>query len=154
MKLNYFIIPLITVLAALSGSWLTSSGMSWYKKIIIPSLAPSGSIIGAVWTIIFILSAISALIVWNKSPHDGRFWWIIGIFILNAILNVLWSYLFFNRHLIGSAILEAAALGVTACILIVLIRPISQGASLLLVPYAGWTIFATYLNYLIWNLNK
>lgn len=154
MRLNHVIIPIVTILVAWSGSLLTSAGMSWYKSINIPVWSPPGSVIGAVWTTIFFLSTISALIVWNKSSHDRRFRWIIGIFILNAMLNVFWSYLFFSQHLIGSAIFEAAALGLTAYVLIVLIWPVSRGASLLLVPYAGWTTFATYLTYLIWTLNR
>jgi len=104
MKPNYIIIPVITILTAAIGSWLTSGGMNWYKTVNFPSWTPPGSVIGLVWTVIFILSAISALMVWNQAAHDNRLWWIAAIFIANAVLNILWSYLFFNRHLIGPAV--------------------------------------------------
>jgi len=96
MKPNYIIIPLITVFVSLLGGWLTSSGMSWYKSINLPSWTPPGSIIGLVWTILFILATISALIVWNSLAGKNNFSLIIAIFILNSILNFGWSWLFFN----------------------------------------------------------
>lgn len=159
MKLNYIIIPLITVLVAVGGSWLTSSGIDsgWYDSIVKPSWTPAGSVIGTVWTILFILTTISALIVWNASINSAqvrRWKWIITIFLVNAGLNVFWSFLFFNQHLIGPAIWEAGLLGATVIALAVLIWPISRWASVLLIPYAGWTAFAAYLTYSIWLLNK
>ena len=153
MKLNYFLIPLATIAVAVFGSILTSGDMAWYKTIKIPSWAPPGALIGAVWTTIFILTAISALIVWNRAQHAGVFWWIAAIFIANGILNVFWSYLFFNQHLLYAAGWEAALLGASVLALIILIWPISRLASSLLLPYAGWVSFATYLTFLISNFN-
>lgn len=156
MKLNYIVIPLITVVVAWVGSLFTSSGINsgWYDSIVKPSWTPPGALIGAVWTVLFILAAISALIVWNKAKRNSWFWWVIGVFVINAVLNVLWSFLFFGEHLIGTAIWEAALLGATVVALIILIWPISRLASLLLVPYAGWVAFATYLTYTVSILNK
>lgn len=154
MKLNYIVIPLITFLTALSGSLLTSGGMKWYKSIKLPSWTPAGSVIGAVWTILFILAAICALIVWNKFPHDGRWQLIVAIFILNAILNVFWSFLFFNQHWLGVAAFESAALGLSVLALVILIWPGSVLAASLLIPYAAWVGFATFLTYTVWTLNK
>jgi tryptophan-rich sensory protein len=156
MKWNYLIIPLVTVLVSVIGGQFTSggTGSGWYGAIVNPSWTPPGSVIGAVWTVIFILTTISALIVWNRVPRDTRFWWIVGILLLNAVLNVLWSYLFFDRHLMGWAVLEAAALDLTVIALMVLIWPLSRIASLLLLPYAGWVAFATYLTHAVWSLNR
>lgn len=153
MKLSYIIIPLITLATALLGSRLTSSGMDWYKTINLPAWTPAGSIIGAVWTVLFVLATISALIIWNRSAHDTRFWWIVAIFVANAILNAGWSWLFFNQHLLGLAIFEAALLGASILALIILIWPSSRLAAALLVPYAAWVAFATFLTYKIWSLN-
>ncbi len=157
MKPNYIIIPLITILTSVTGSFFTSQGMDWYKTINLPAWTPEGSFIGGVWTTIFILTTISALIVWNKSsktPFNKRLRRIIIIFIANAALNVFWSFLFFTSHLIGLAVLEAVLLDISVIILIILIWPISKLASILLLPYAGWVAFATYLTYVIWTLNK
>jgi len=154
MKLNYVIIPLITLGVSWLGGRLTSGGMNWYQTIKLPAWTPPGSVIGFAWTTIFILSTISALIVWNRVSHQGRFWWIIIIFLINAGLNLGWSWLFFNQHLIGPAVWEAGLLGLSVVVLIILIWPFSRLAAWLLVPYGGWVIFATYLTYLIWALNR
>jgi len=155
MKLNYIVIPLITILVAVLGNLFTSSGIDsgWYDSITKPAWTPAGSIIGAVWTLLFILATISALIVWNKAPRSRRFWWIVGVFLINAVLNVFWSFLFFNQHLLGAAIWEAGLLGLSVVALVVLIWPISRLASALLIPYAAWVFFAAYLTYSIWALN-
>ncbi|MDD5146563.1 MAG: tryptophan-rich sensory protein [Candidatus Pacebacteria bacterium] len=153
MKINDIIIVLIVVAVALIGSWLTSGGMNWYNTLILPSITPPGFFIGAVWTIIFILSAISAIIFWNKSERNNRLKWVAALFIFNAFLNVFWSLLFFNQHLISASIIEMIILELTVLALLVLIWPVSKLASALLTPYAVWVVFATYLAYSIWLLN-
>jgi len=156
MRLNYIIIPLVAFLTALSGSLLTSRAMDWYKSITKPSWTPAGSVIGTVWTILFILGTISALIVFNsalRAENIGRFKWIIAIFIINAILNVGWSWLFFGQHLLGLAVAEAALLGLSVVALVILIWPVSILAASLLIPYAAWVFFATFLTYKVWSLN-
>ena len=171
MKSNYIIIPLAVLFAALTGSNVTSNGMEWYATINLPSFTPSGATIGSVWTVIFILAAVSALIVWNNKPglmSIVKGWiglgsdlpaplrrrFIMMVFVLNAVLNVLWSVIFFGAHNIGVAVVEAAVLGASVVILMVLIWPVSKLASWLLAPYAVWVGFATYLTYCVWVLNK
>jgi len=154
MRLNYFIIPLITVAVAAAGSYFTGSGMDWYKTIKLEPWTPSGAVIGSVWTTIFILTAASALIVWNRATGGGRMRLVAAAFAVNAVLNVLWSLLFFRLHLMGAAALEAAFLGASVVLLGVLIWPISRPAAILLVPYAGWVFFATYVAYATWLLNR
>ena len=154
MKMSFIFIPLTVFGVAAFGSWLTGGGMEWYKTINLPAFTPPGSVIGAVWTIIFILTAISALIFWQKAPRDKRFSWAATFFILNGALNIFWSYLFFNRHWLGAAVWEAGILDLSVIVLIILIWPVSRLASTLLMPYAVWTTFATYLTYVIWSLNK
>ncbi len=153
MKLNYIVIPLITILVSFLGSSITTRGMEWYGGINLPSWTPSGGVIGGAWTIIFILSTISALLIWNTADRSSKFWWIIGIFLLNILLNILWSYIFFGVHQLGLATIEAGVLGLSVLVLIFLSWPISKIASVFLMPYAAWVIFATHLTYVVWTLN-
>jgi tryptophan-rich sensory protein len=154
IKKSFIFIPLAVFAVAILGNWFTRGGMDWYQAINLPSFTPPGYVIGAVWTIIFILTAISAIIFWGKAPRDGRFWWVSGFFILNGLLNIFWSYLFFNRHWLGAAVWEAGILDLSVVILIILIWPVSRTAAVLLLPYTLWTTFATYLTYVIWSLNR
>jgi len=154
MKINYIVIPLITVATSVIGSVITGRGMDWYKTIKLPAWTPPGSFIGAVWTVLFVLATISALIFWSKHQSLQSRQLITALFIVNAIANVGWSYLFFGEHLIKPAIIEAGFLGLTCVALIVALWPISTAAALLIVPYAAWVGFATYLTYVIWSLNR
>lgn len=152
-KFNYLIIPFIVFAVAWAGNILTRKGMDWYKTINLPDWTPSGMVIGSVWTGIFILSALALLIVWNSKKRNGSFWWIILLFTINAGLNLFWSELFFAYQKIGLALLDAVFLEVTVLSLIGLTSRFTPVASLLLIPYAGWVIFAIYLNYKIWMVN-
>ncbi len=154
MKINYLLIPFVAFATAVLGNYYAADGMIWYAGLNLPGWTPSGGVIGAVWTVIFIFSALSALVVWNTMEFDGGALWIFALFLLNAALNVLWSVLFFKLNYLGPAVVEAATLCLTVLILILAIRPISAVASALLLPYAAWTAFATYLAYNVWTLNR
>lgn len=154
IRISYVVIALITLAVAALGSFFTSKGMAWYQTIALPEWTPDGGVIGAVWTIIFILTAVSAMIVWRKGDRaDWKFTHSIRFFALNAILNAMWSLVFFTMHWIGTAVWVAALLALTVYLLIFMIWSISRTASLLLVPYALWATFATFLTYRVFLLN-
>lgn len=152
--MRFILIPLAVVAVAISGALLTSGGMVWYKTINLPSFTPPGIAISLVWTAIFILTTISAFIFWEKVPRGKLLTWTAAVFVLNGLLNIFWSFLFFNRHWLGAAIWEAGALDLSVIALIILIWPVSRAAAILLLPYTAWTTFATYLTYVVWSLNR
>jgi tryptophan-rich sensory protein len=152
IKTNYIVIPLITIAVAGVGSWLTSMGMDWYDNLNLPAIAPAGSFIGLVWTVIFILSTISAIMFWN-APRGKNFKIIVGLFLSNAVLNVLWSFLFFTLHIFWWSIFEMIILNVVNLSLIILLYKNYRKSSLLLIPYFLWVTFATYLAYTVAVLN-
>jgi tryptophan-rich sensory protein len=164
-KPNYIVIPLITVVVILLGSLFNSFGMQWYEtQLVRPDLTPPNYAFPIAWNIIFLCTTISALMVWNKPQFEERylvifkrkahdFKLIIGLFIANAVLNVLWSLLFFSFRLIYIALFEMLFLEATIILLVILIWKHSKIASLLLLPYLLWVGFATYLTYMINILN-
>ena len=154
MKPNYLLIPLATVVTALGGSWITDRGMNWYRAINLPAWTPAGSIIGAVWTVLFVLATIAALLIYNLIPKGKKRRQIMWAFLANAVLNVLWSGLFFGWHLSGWAIIEAMVLALSVLVLIILIWPKSKAAAVMLMPYFAWVCFAAHLTYSVWLLNK
>ncbi len=155
MYLSYFIIPIVAVLvSAIGGRLTTSSVRTWYKTIRKPRWTPPGSVIGAVWTVLYILAALSALLVWNLPDGAPVPLAVASLFVLNAVVNVAWSWVFFSRHRIGPAIWVCLFLDLTIVLLIWLIAPLSPLAAWLLVPYAIWVTFASYLNYRVWAMNQ
>ena len=148
------LVVFITLATALVGSFFSSSGMPWYDSALVqPSSTPPKWVFPIAWNIIFLCTAASAIILWSKPLSPGRRRWIFGLFALNAVLNVLWSYLFFSLHKIGPAFGEMLLLEVTVLSLMILAWKPSKLASLLLLPYLGWIAFATYLTSLIYQLN-
>ncbi len=153
MRIVYFVIPAIAFATAFIGGRITDSGMGWYQTITLPDWTPPGRVIGGVWTLIYMLTSISAILVWVRFPRGRRFWWIMSLFVINALLNVGWSALFFGVHLMALAAWEAALLGATVLALIILIVPRDRVAAALLLPYFLWVCFATYLNAVIAGMN-
>lgn len=152
--IHYIISPLFYIGIAFSGRMFTDQGVTdWYPEIIKPSYTLPGSFIGVVWTIIFILSAISLILFINRGKGSKIFWPVIGLFALNGIVNVAWSYIFFTKHLIGLAVIDALIILITVGMMIVLVRPYSKASSGLLMPYFLWVLFASYLTYDIYTLN-
>lgn len=155
MKPNYIIIPLAVVAVSVIGGMFTSVGIDsgWYGSIVKPDWTPPGSVIGSVWTVIFMLTAGSALIVWNKGKCDSRITYAMIAYAVNGILNLGWSYVFFVSHRLDLAVFEAAFLAVSVVVIMALVWGRSRLAALMLLPYFGWVSFATYLTYTIWRLN-
>lgn len=162
---HYIVIPLIVVAVALIGSALTSAGMDWYDTITKPALNPPNWAFPIAWNIIFIATAASAIIFWNKAIKRKVLWfefykslseksiWITILFLSNAILNILWSFLFFTQHLILASLIEMIFLEASIIALIIMLRPMSRISAYLLLPYALWVGFATYLTYTIYAVN-
>jgi tryptophan-rich sensory protein len=155
MHLSYFVIPIVAVLVSAIGGRLTvASVRTWYMTIAKPRWTPPGRVIGAVWTVLYILAALSALLVWNLPGGVPVPLAVATLFVLNAVVNVLWSWVFFSRHHVGAAIWVCLFLDLTIVLLIWLIAPLSPLAAWLLVPYAAWVTFASYLNYRVWAMNR
>jgi tryptophan-rich sensory protein len=75
------------------------------------------------------------------------------MWIVQLVLNAAWSFLFFNRHAIGLALIEIIILWLAILLTIILFARIRKVAAWLLVPYISWVSFATILTYTIWKLN-
>lgn len=153
-KTNYAIILAITILTSVFGRYFTRSGMDWYQTIMLPNFVPPKWVFGVVWQAIFILTTIAALGVYNNFTKKQNRSFILALFGINAILNPLWSYLFFYNHMIGYSVACAAILTAVVYVKLFLIYKTSPKVAYLLVPYAVWGTFAVYMNYVIWYMNS
>ncbi len=153
VKPNYFFIPLFVIITASAASYFADIGQAWYKTIALPDYTPSGSLMVAAWTIIFVLSTISLLIIWNKHSSEKKFGLIISLFILNALFVVGWNVLFFSHQQLGLAFFLALLIVANLPFFIILIWRVSPLASYLLIPYSLYVIFSTVLTYNVWMIN-
>ena len=143
------------ILTSTIGALISAKGVnSWYKTLSLPSWTPSGTVIGIVWTIIFLMLAAAMLIV---SPIirqlDTSNTLLLVIFYLSCLLNIYWCFLFFASHKMILAIYESVLLSLSVLCLAILLYPVSAESSFLLLPYFFWVCFATKLSYSVWELN-
>ena len=153
VKPNYFFIPLFVIITASAASYFAEAGRAWYKTINLPDWTPSGSIMVLAWTIIFILSSSSLLIIWNRYASERNFRVIIILFVLNAFFIVGWNILFFSHQQLGLAFFQAILLMANLVLLIFLIWRFSPLSAYLLIPYSLYVMFSTVLSFNVWLIN-
>ena len=125
----------------------------WYAGLAKPPLTPPNGVFGPAWTVLYGLMAYAIWRVLRAEPGLRRTAALRWLYVQLA-LNALWSWLFFGLRnpLLGA--LDIVPL--LACVLVAIaaVRRVDRLAAALLVPYAAWTTFATYLNLGIWWLNR
>lgn len=149
----------VSILIALGvgglSAFLTRNGMDVYANINQPSLAPPGFIFPIVWTILFTLMGISSAIVFkNYDEKPDEVYSALKVYSLQLIVNFFWSIIFFNMQAYLFAFIWLILLLILIVIMIIEFKKVSNVAAYLQTPYLLWVIFATYLTYMIYILNK
>ncbi len=144
----------ITQCAGIIGSLFTSSAIpTWYATLVKPELNPPSWVFGPVWTTLYLLMGISAFLVWQRGWERRDVRRALSVYIVQLVLNALWSIVFFGMQSPGGALVTIAALFVSIVWTMVVFYRISRPAAYLLIPYILWVGFASYLNYAIYVLN-
>jgi translocator protein len=144
----------LTLCFAVTAASFTIAAHSagWYAGLIKPPLNPPGWMTAPASIVLTALMAISAWLVWRTRPSVCR---VKGLRLFAVMLwfNLLWSWIFFSRHQIGTALVDLVVLLVAVLLTIVNFMKVSRTAAWLLVPYLAWVAFAIYLNLAFWRLN-
>lgn len=118
---------------------------TWYKNLIQPPFNPPNSIFMPVWSIIYITIFVSLLTyIFTKSTISKKNGYI--FFIIQLILNFLWSPTFFYLKNIGIALIVIIFLDIFVIMTARKFYSVSKLAGITLIPYLLWILFATYLN--------
>jgi len=125
---------------------------TWYAGLVKPPLNPPNQVFGPVWTVLYILMAVAAWIVWKTRPSACRTRGL-RLFLVQLGLNFLWTWIFFGTHQIMTAFIDLLALWAAILLTLLTFKKMSTTAAWLLVPYLAWVTFAGYLNITIWHLN-
>lgn len=134
------------------GALMTDLG-TWYEQLKQPSWKPPDWLFGPVWTTVFALTAAAGVLAWERATTHSARLWLIGAFVLNGALNVLWSLLFFRLRRPDWALAEVAFLWLSIALLIVVAGRHARLARWLLLPYLLWVSFAAVLNLALVRLN-
>ncbi|WP_297722448.1 TspO/MBR family protein [Limnohabitans sp. Rim8] len=134
-----------SLLVASVGASLTEIG-PWYLALKQPSWKPPDFAFGIIWSAIFTLCAFSGWGAWQVSKTSAQKFRIAFLFALNSLLNILWSWLYFNQHRPDWAMTELYFLWASVLLLIAGLWRMSKISSALLVPYLVWVTTAGFLN--------
>lgn len=129
---------------AIGGSF-TGDGVpsEWYMELNKAPWTPPGWVFGLAWTTIMICFSFYMAYLWPsiESKND-----VIGLFILQWVLNVSWNPLFFFLHNVITALICISLLTFLIAFILYKYWPTLKVKSTLILPYFIWLLIATSLN--------
>ena len=148
MNLSFLIVILPLIIGFMIGFFTRPD--EWFKKLKKPVLNPPSYIFSIAWFILYILIGVSYYLALKDKSY---IYWIIPI--IHLILNFSYTPLIFvYRKLLESAFIVLLTL-ITLIIVMILFYSYKKYVSFyLLIPYLLWLIFANYLAWNIYHLNK
>jgi tryptophan-rich sensory protein len=148
-----FIVPTVVLLGFLSGKVAgTGPGNPWFDALEKPAIFPPPVWFGIVWTILYVLMGLALAMVCAAWGARGRTL-AVAAFVIQLIVNLAWSPVFFGAHQITAGLIVIAVLDVLVLVTVVLFWRVRRFAAVLLLPYLAWILFATALNYEFLRLN-
>lgn len=147
---TYFKAILIPVLVGGIVGFLISGSID-YNSLEKPFLSPPSITFPIVWTILYILMGISYAILESNSLVNSK---INSIYYLQLFFNALWPIAFFLLKWRLFAFIWIIILAVLIIIMIARFYEKQKTAAWLQVPYLLWTLFAAYLNFGVYLLNR
>ncbi|MCX6843538.1 MAG: tryptophan-rich sensory protein [candidate division WOR-3 bacterium] len=144
------------MLAASSiGSFATVRAIpTWYKGLAKPSFNPPNWLFGPAWTVLYLLMAVAAWLVWKQGVGAAGVKLALAVFLVQLILNALWSILFFGLRSPLAGMVDIVVLWLAILATVILFFRVSVPAGILLLPYIAWVSFAALLNAAILRLNR
>ncbi|MCX7121399.1 MAG: tryptophan-rich sensory protein [Gammaproteobacteria bacterium] len=124
----------------------------WYQTIHQSALTPPNIVFPIVWGILYV---VLAYVGWSlfENRKQGIVTFAFAVFMMQMLLNWLWTPLFFQWHFLAASFYLILAMIILTLAVIWLIRRHLKYTSLLLIPYCVWLVFALYLNGFIWLHN-
>jgi tryptophan-rich sensory protein len=137
----------------LSGFLAGTADSPWFDGLRKPPLNPPGWLFAPVWTTLYCLMGVAAwrIAALPRSPERQA---ALRMFAAQLALNFAWSPLFFGLRSPWLALVDIVVLLALIGVTTVRFRALDEPAGRLLLPYAGWVAFATYLNAAFAILNR
>lgn len=144
---------LLAFCAAAVGAAASVQAGSFYAALTRPDWAPPAGWFGPVWSVLYAAMGVASWLVWRTAGGIGPARGALGLFVLQLMLNALWSWLFFGWHLGAAAMADIAVLWIAIVCTVVAFWRIRPLAGALLLPYLAWVSFAAALNWAVWRMN-
>jgi tryptophan-rich sensory protein len=104
----------------------------WYANLAKPVWNPPFWVFGPVWTTLYAMMAVAARLIWRQrswKTQSAPLW----LFLVQWLLNALWTPFFFGMHQIGLALADIIALWLTLAAMLVAFWKVKRAAGALLV---------------------
>ena len=111
-----------------------------------PWCQPPGWVIGPIWLVIYTMLAISFIMVLTKKEQISKSNFIIILFIIQIITNLMWPGVFNSAQYFTSFLMIILMVVFTAIYAYVIFEP-AKNASILVWPYIIWVSFAGIINF-------
>ncbi|HEX2565303.1 MAG TPA: TspO/MBR family protein [Burkholderiales bacterium] len=141
---------LVAFSAAAVGAIASVDAAAFYGQLVRPSWAPPAGAFGPVWSVLYALMGVAAWFVWRAGRRHVA---ALAIFVVQLVVNALWSWLFFAWRLGALAFIDALILFGLIVATILLFWRASRLAAVLLLPYLAWVGFACALTWAVWKRN-
>lgn len=134
------------------GAVASINAKAFYAGLVQPVWAPPGWVFGPVWLVLYALMGVAAWLVWRSGGfmRNGN---ALRLFILQLVLNALWSWLFFAWHKGLLAFADIVLLWLLILAVMLAFWRVRPLAGALMLPYLAWVGFAAALNFKVWQLN-
>lgn len=147
-KIKYAFYLLLPIISGSIIGFLTNDYID-YNSLVRPPFSPPSWLFPVMWSIIYILMGISYFLFRKKFYNEDT-----SInYYTQLVVNLLWSVIFFVFKFRLLAIFWIILLDVLVILLMNNYKKFEKKSTYLLVPYAIWIIFATYLTIGIYFLN-
>ena len=147
-------IILMNLLGGLGAFFTMEAIPSWYADLKKPPGVPPNWVFGPVWTALYTLMGIAVALVWDRGEPQEAWRKAIGWFVIQMVLNVIWTPVFFGLNWLLVALAVIVLLLFAIAFTIKAFARAYRPASWLLIPYILWVSYATYLNAGYWWLNR
>lgn len=126
----------------------------WYSQLIKPTWAPPSWLFGPVWSVLYILIAISFLSAFRLAWQGKVGFLVILPFVLNLIFNFAFSPIQFTLQSNLLAAIDILLVLGTLIWAMISIYPHAKWITYIQIPYLLWVSFATVLQLTITFLNR